>query len=84
MLRSLVGSEMCIRDSSFDAWFADTVRAYVQLNKGTIRIPHIYNLITGMRAHIAYNPTEQTGTIANLTCLLHKGSIVIDLSLIHI
>lgn len=63
---------------SFDAWFADTVRANVQLNKGTIRIPHIYNLITGMRAHIAYNPTEQIGTIANLTCLLHKGSIVID------
>lgn len=63
---------------SFDAWFADIVRANVQLNKGTIRIPHIYNLITGMRAHLSYDSTKQTGTITNLTCLLHKGSIVID------
>lgn len=61
-----------------DAQYGDTMQAALQLSKGTIRIPHIYNVITGMRAKVCYDHVERTLTITDLLFLLHKGSIAVN------
>lgn len=61
-----------------DAQYGDTMQAALQLSKGTIRIPHIYNVITGMRAKVCYDNVARTLTVTDLLCLLHKGSIAIN------
>jgi hypothetical protein len=60
-----------------DAQCGQTVRAALQLHKGTIRIDPLYTVITGMRAHLLYDQMAKRLTIVDLICLLHKGSITL-------
>lgn len=54
------------------------IKADIRFADGSFCIPHIYNVVNGMKAQLVYDKKAQALTVANLVCSLHKGSLSVD------
>lgn len=67
-----------------DVHHGATTRAEIQLHQGTIRVPHMYNVIDKVRAVVEYDPATHTIKAPHVVCSLHRGALEIHDAVAHV